>query len=150
MKKVEADCLLDLYGTALRTVLADILDAHIAAAPEIVHVLLLTAQQWLEPLRRYAIQSPLGTAAELLDRSRLGSMVDHVFGELDRTIRQSFDGEGNLAEVVAADGLVGMRARSVQRMVNSARHGQTALFRGMAQDDATAFRVTGARMENAT
>src|SRR5262249_47634399 len=133
-----------------RAVLPDILDADIAPAPEIVHILLLRGQQWLETLRRYAIQSPLGTAADLLDRSRLGRMVDHVFAELDRTVRQGFDGEGNLAEVVAADGLVGMRARSLQRMVGGARHGQTALFRGMAQHDATAFGVTGARMENAT
>src|SRR5262249_335613 len=148
MKKVEPDCLLDLDRTAFRTVLPHILHAHVAAAPEVVHVLLLRTQQRLESLGGYAIQSPLGTAAELLGRSRVGGMVDHVFGELDWIARPGFDGEGNLAEVVAIDSFGGMRARRVQRMVGGTRHGQTALFRRMAQHDATALRVTGSRMEN--
>ena len=50
MKKVEADRLLDLHGTALRAVLPDILDPDIATAPEIFHVLLLRPEQLLEPL----------------------------------------------------------------------------------------------------
>ena len=113
MKKVEADRLLDLHGTAVRTVFPDIPDPYIAAAPEIVHVLLLSGQQLLESLSRYAIQSPLSTAAELRSRSRLGGMIDHVFGELDRTARPGLDCEGNLAEVLGVESLLGMRARGL-------------------------------------
>src|SRR5262249_54584154 len=150
VKKVEAHRLLDLNGSAVRAVFPDILDPYIAAAPEIVHVLLLSGEQLLESLGRYTIHSPLSTAAEFLSRSRLGGMIDHVFGELDRTARLSLDCEGNLAEVVGVDSLVGMRARGFECMVSRTCHAQAALFRRMAQHDATAFRITGSWMKNPT
>src|SRR5262245_34716686 len=91
VKKVEADRLLDLDGGALRAVFTDILDPDIAAAPEIVHVLLLVGEQLLEPLGYYAIHRPLSTAAEFFGRSRLRGVIHHVFGELDRTAGQRLD-----------------------------------------------------------
>jgi len=71
MKKVEADRLLDLHGCALSAVFPDIPDPNIAAAPEIVHVLLLGGEQLREALAHYAIHCPLSTAAEFFRRSRL-------------------------------------------------------------------------------
>ena len=50
VKQIEADRLLDLHGGALHAVFPDIPDPDIAAAPEIVHVLLLGGEQLLEPL----------------------------------------------------------------------------------------------------
>ena len=85
VKEVEADRLLDLHGGALGAVFPDIPDLDIAAAPEIVHVLLLGGEQLLEPLVHHAIHGPLSTAAELFRRSRLRRVIDHVFGEVDRT-----------------------------------------------------------------
>src|SRR6516225_7400528 len=124
MKKVEPDCLLDLDGTALRTVLSDILDAHVAAAPEIVQILLLRGQQLLESLDRYAIQSPLSATAEFLSRSRIGGMVDNVLRELDRTGLPRFDGERDLTEVVGVDSLVDIRARTFKRVLGRTYHHQ--------------------------
>src|SRR6516225_1345500 len=142
VKKVEADRLLDLHGTAVRTVLPDIPHPYIAAAPKIVHILLLSSEQLLKSLGRYAIHSPVSTAAEFLSRSRLGGVVNHVFGELDWTVRPGLDCEGNLAEVVGVDGLVGMGARGLQRVISGTCHRQAALFRRMAQHDTTFFRIT--------
>jgi hypothetical protein len=68
-KKIKADCLLDLDSAALGAVLPDIFDPDIAAAPEIVHILLLGGEQLLEPLDHHPIHSPFGTAAELFRRS---------------------------------------------------------------------------------
>jgi hypothetical protein len=64
VEKIEADRLLDLQGRVLCAVFPDILDLDIAAAPEIVHVLLLGGKQLREPLGRYAIHGPLSAAAE--------------------------------------------------------------------------------------
>src|SRR5499427_9348157 len=124
VKQVEADRLLDFHGGALHTVFPDIPDPDIAAAPEIVHVLLLGGEQLLEPLGHYAIQRPLSAAAEFLSRSRFGGMIDYIFGELDRMARQGLDCEDDLAEVVSVDNLLGMRARSLQAMVSGTCHGQ--------------------------
>ena len=66
MKKVESNRLLDLYSGAFRAFRPNILDADIAATPEIVHIMLLAGEQLLEPLGRDAIHCPLGTAAEFL------------------------------------------------------------------------------------
>src|SRR5262249_43547867 len=55
VKEVEADRLLDFYGSAVRTVLSDIPDAYIAAVPKVVHVLLLSGEQRLESLTFYPI-----------------------------------------------------------------------------------------------
>src|SRR5215813_10093941 len=118
VKKVEADRLLDSNGGALRAVFPDILDPDIAAAPEIVHVLLLVGEQLLEPLGYYAIHRPLSTAAEFFGRSRLRGVIHHVFGELDRTAGPGLDREGNLAKIFSVDDLVGMRARGLQRVVS--------------------------------
>jgi hypothetical protein len=106
VKKVEADRLLDLDGAALDSVFPDVLDADIAAAPEIIHVLLLSREQSLESLAHYPIQSPFGTAAKLLGGSRLRGVIDHVLGELDWTAGLRLDGEGDLAEVGTVDDLV--------------------------------------------
>ena len=114
MKEVEADRLLDLDGAALRAFFSDIPDPDIAAAPEIVHVLLLRGEQLLEPLGHHAIHGPLGTAAKFFSRSRLRRVIDHVFGEVDRTVGPSFDCEGDLAEILGAGNLVGVRARGLQ------------------------------------
>ena len=114
VKEVEADRLLDLHGAALRAVFPDIPDPDIAAAPEIVHVLLLGGEQLLEPLVHYAIHGPLGTAAKFFGRSRLRRVIDHVFGEMDRTAGPGLDCEGDLAEVLGVGNLVGVRARGLQ------------------------------------
>src|SRR3974390_2207236 len=85
VKKVETDRLLDLHSSAVRTVFPSIAEPYIAAVPELVHVLLLSGEQLLESLSRCAIHGPLGKAAQFLSRSRLGGVIDHVFGELDGT-----------------------------------------------------------------
>src|SRR5262249_32583599 len=66
VKKVEADRLLDFDGAALYSVFPNILDADIAAAPKIVHVLLLRSKQRLEALAHHPIQCPLSTTAKFL------------------------------------------------------------------------------------
>ena len=86
-KEVEADRLLDLDRGALRAFRPDIPDPDIAAAPEIVHVLLLCGEQPLESLAHYPIHCPFGAAAEFLGRGRLRGVIDHVFGELYWTAR---------------------------------------------------------------
>src|SRR5262249_39126923 len=146
VEKVEADRLLNLYGATLGAVFADVLDSNIAAAPEIVHVLLLSSEQLLESLRRYPVHCPLSAAAEFLSRSGARGVIDHVFGEYDRTVRPGLDDEGDLAEIIGVDGLVGIRARCLQCMVGGTCHGQAALFGRMTQHDATAFGITGPRM----
>src|SRR5262249_7253863 len=104
-----ADCLLNLHGGAFRAVLPNIRNAHIAAAPEIVHVLLLGHKQLLEPLSCYTIQCPLGTTAQLFSRSGMGAMINHVLGEVDWTAAPGVNGEGNLPEVLSVHDLVGVR-----------------------------------------
>src|SRR5262249_53900610 len=101
-------------------------------------------------LGRYTIQSPLGAAAELFSRSRPGGMIDHVFGELDRTAGLGLDCEGNLSEIFGVDNLIGVRARGLQRIFGDTCQGQAALFGRMAQHDATVFRIVGPVMENST
>src|SRR5215472_3631937 len=133
MKKIEADRLLDLYGSALRAVFPNILDSDIAAAPEIVHVLLLGGEQLLEPFVHYAIHRPLSTAAEFFRRSRLRRMIDHVLGDLDRTAGSRLDREGDLAEIFCVDGLIGVRACGLQNMVSGARKGHVRLYSRVAQ-----------------
>src|SRR6516165_12317735 len=85
VKEVEADRLLDLDRTAFCSVFPDVLDPDIAPAPEIFHVLLLRGEQLRETLAHYAIHCPFSTAAELLSGSRLRGVIDHIFGEMDRT-----------------------------------------------------------------
>jgi hypothetical protein len=113
VKKVEADRLLDLHGAALCSVLPDILDPHIAPAPEIVHVVLLRGEQLRESLVHHAIHCPLSTATELFSAGRLRGVIDHVFGELDRTAGLRLDCEGDLAEVSGMGNLVRVRARAL-------------------------------------
>ena len=79
-----------------------------------VHVLLLGGKQFLEPLAHHTIHGPLGTAAEFFNRSCLRCVVDHVFGEVDRTIGQSFNCVGDLAEILGVSNFVGMRAGGLQ------------------------------------
>src|SRR5262245_24887088 len=106
VKKVDADRLLDFDGAALYSVFPDILDADVAAAPQIVHVPLLSSKQLLEALAHRPIQCPFSTAAELLGGSRLRGVIDHVFGELDWRAGSRVDCEGDLAEVSGVDRLV--------------------------------------------
>src|SRR5215831_14744556 len=100
VKEVEANCLLDLHRAPLRAFFSNIPDPDIAAAPEIVHVLLLRGEQRLKPVGRHTIQRPLGTTAEFFSRSRLRRVIDHVLGEMDRTVGPGVDCEGDWAEVL--------------------------------------------------
>ena len=147
VKEIEADRLLDLHRTALRAVFPDIPHLDVAATPEIGHVLLLRGEQLLEPLVHDAIHGPLGTAAEFLGRSRRRRVIDHVLGELDRTSGLGLDREGDLAEVLGVDSLVGVRARGLQGMVGGTRQGQPALFGRVAQHDPTILGVACPGME---
>ena len=139
MKKVEADRLLNLHGTALRAFFSDITHPDIAAPPEIVQVLLLGCEQLLEPTGRNPVpqvnivirpsglpnwmpssreasnssHSPLGAAAEVFGRRRLRRVINHVFGEIDRTAGPGVDCEGDLAEILGVGNLVGVRARGL-------------------------------------
>ena len=113
MKKVEADRLLDLHGTALRAFFSDITHPDITAPPEIVHVQLLGCEQLLEPMGHNAVHRPLGAAAEFFGRSRLRRVINHVFGEIDRTAGPGVDCEGDLAEILGVGNLVGVRARGL-------------------------------------
>src|SRR5262249_14771884 len=150
VKEIEANRLLDLHGAALCAIFPDIPDLNIAAAPEIVQVLLLRGEQLLEPLVLYAIQRPLGAAAEFFSRGRVGGMIDHVFGELDWTTGPRLDCEGNLAKVPGMDDLVGVRTRGLDRIVSGTCQDQAALFSRMAQHDATVFGIAGSLMEHPT
>src|SRR6516225_93850 len=114
VKEIEAYRLLDLHGSAFCSVFSDVPDPDIAAPPEILHLLLLRGEQLLEPLGHYAIQCPLGTTAELFRRSHRRSVVDHVFGEMDRTVGPRIDGEGDLAKILGIGDLMGVRARGVE------------------------------------
>src|SRR5215475_4030458 len=129
VKEIEANRLLDLYGAALCAIFPDIFDVEIAAAPEIVQVLLLGGEQLLEPLVHYAIQRPLSAAADFFSRGGVGGMVDHVFGELDWTAGPRLDCEGNLAKVPGMDGLVGVRTRGLDRIVPWHTSGSSGSFR---------------------
>src|SRR5262249_4541705 len=150
MKEVEANRLLDLHGAALCAIFPDIFDLDIAAAPEIVQVLLLGGEQLLEPLVHDAIQRPLSAAAEFFGRGRVRGMIDDVFGVLDWTAGPGLDCEGNLAKVPSMDGLVGVRTRGLYRIVRGTCQDQTALFGRMAQHDATVFGIAGSLMEHPT
>jgi hypothetical protein len=109
VEQVEADRLLDLYGATLCTFFSDVPDADIAAAPIIFHELLLGKEQLLEPLGGHAIHSPLGAAAELFNRGRPRRVLDHEFGEIDRTAGTGVDRKGDLAKILSVGNLVGMR-----------------------------------------
>src|SRR5215831_16169981 len=132
MKQVEADRLLDFYGAALDPVFPDITDADIAPVPEIPHVLLLGGEQRLESLPHHAVHRPLSTAADLFGGSRVRRVIDHVFGEVDRTSGLCLDREGDLAEVLGVDRLVGMWARGLKIMVRGTREEHLALVGRMA------------------
>src|SRR4029453_3559938 len=84
VKQIEPDRLLDLHGGTLHAVFLDIPDPDIAAAPEIVHVLLLSGEQLLEPLMFHAIQRPLGAGAEFFGRRRWWRAGRHRLGGVDR------------------------------------------------------------------
>src|SRR5258708_39858714 len=128
MKQIESDCLLRLHSGPLYAVFSDIADTNIAAAPEIVQVLHLGAKQLLESLVHYPIQCPLSTPAEFFGRSRLRRVINHVFGQADRTTGVCLDREGNSAKVLRVSTLVGVRARGLQYMVKGAHHRHATLF----------------------
>jgi hypothetical protein len=67
--RVETDRLLEFDSAALCAFFPDILGPDIAAASEIVHVLLLRGEELPEPLGHHAIHRPLGTTAEFLCES---------------------------------------------------------------------------------
>jgi hypothetical protein len=80
----------------------------------------------------------------------MGRVINHVFGELDWATGPSFNRKGNLAKVFGMRGLVGVRARGFQRVVNRACPDQTALLRRMRQRNTADISVTGAVMEHRT
>ena len=93
MKEVEADCLLDLHRAPFRAFFSDIPDPDIAAAPEIVHVLLLRRRAAAETcgsshdpakdevLRQLGIAKGGGAAFEL----------DHILVSIERQHVESID-----------------------------------------------------------
>ena len=110
MKQVESDCLLHFHRVAPRAMLPDILDPDIAAAPEVVHILLLGREKLRKPVSNDAIQGPLRAAAEFFGRSCPGRMIDYIFGELDGAVWLSLNFKGDLPEVIALRNLVRMGA----------------------------------------
>ena len=66
LEQVEANPLLNFYGTALGAIFPYVRDTDITATPEVSHVMLLRQKQWLEPLRHDTIHRPLGATAKLL------------------------------------------------------------------------------------
>src|SRR5215471_10752667 len=132
VKQVEADRLLDFDGAAPDPVFPDITEADIAPVPEILHVLLLGGEQRLESLLHHAIHRPLRTAADLCGGSRVRCVIDHVFGEVDRTSGLGIDREGNLAEVLGVYRLGGVWACGLKRMVRGAGEDHLALVGRMA------------------
>ena len=147
VKEVEPNRLLDLESGALRSVFSDILHPDIASAPKIGHILHLRSEQLLEPLGRYAIQTPLSATAEFLGRGRLRRMVNHVLGKLDRTIWPSFNCKGDLAEVLAVDDFVRMGAQGFQHGLSRTCQGQAAFFSRMTEYNTAVFRIAGPVME---
>src|SRR5207245_4758931 len=101
---------------ALEPVCADSTDADIAPVPEILHVLLLGGEQRLEPLLHHAVHRPLRTAADLFGGGRVRRVIDHVFGEMDRTSGLCLDREGDLAELLVVYRLGGVRGGRLERM----------------------------------
>src|SRR5262252_1265750 len=75
-------------------------------------------------------------------------MIDHVFGEVDRTARPGLDGKGDLAEVLGVDSFVGVPAGSLQSMVSGTRQGHAALVGRMAQHGPTVLDIAGAVLEH--
>jgi len=75
-------------------------------------------------------------------------VINHVFGEMDRTARSSLDRKNDLAEILSVDGFVGIRAGRLQGMVTGTRKCHAALFGGMAQHDPTLTGIAGAGMEH--
>ena len=59
-------------------------------------------------------------------RGRVRGMIDHVFGEVDRTAGPGVDCEGDLTEVPSVNNLVGVRARGCQGVVDGACEDQAA------------------------
>jgi len=102
----------------------------------------------MEPLGRHAIHRPLGAAAEFFSRSRARRVIDHEFGEIDRTAGTGVDCVGDLAKILGVGNLVVMPACSLQRVVSRARQRQAALLGRMAQHDPAVFGVTGSVMEH--
>jgi len=113
VKEVEADRLLDLERAALRAFLSNTADPDVAAAPEIVHVLLLSSEQLLETLAHHPIHGPLGTTTQFFRGSGRRRVIDHALGEIDRTVGQRFNRENDLAEVLGVSSLVGVLARGL-------------------------------------
>src|SRR6516225_2623344 len=75
VKQIEADRLLRLHGATLYAIFSCIPDPNIAAAPEIIHVLLLGSELLLESLVHRSIQRPLSTPAEFFSRGRLRRVI---------------------------------------------------------------------------
>src|SRR6516162_2333689 len=97
----------------------------------------------------YAIHCPLSTTAKLFSGGCLRGVIDHVFGELDRTAGPRLDRKGDLAEVSGVRHLVGVRARALQRAISRTCEREGAFFGRMAQHDAPVFGMAGSRMEYA-
>ena len=142
MKQVKTDRLLHFHRVALRSGFPDIFNPDVAAAPEIVHILLLGCKEFWKPFGHHAIQGPLSPAAEFFGRSRWRRMIDHVFGELDGAVWLSFDCESDLAEILVLRNLVRISASGFHHVVGGASQGEAALLCGMTQHDPAVFRIT--------
>ena len=111
LEEIKANRLLDLDRGPFRAFRPDIPHTDIAAAPEIVHILLLCGKQILESPRRHPIHCSFSAAAEFPRRRDLRGMIDHVFCQLYRTASAGLDREGDLTKVVGVNHLVSVGAR---------------------------------------
>ena len=102
---------MDFDGGPFRAFRPDIPHTDIAAAPKVVHILLLGGKQILESPGRYPIHCPLSAAAEFPRRRDLRGIIDHVFGQVYWTASAGLNREGDLTEVLGVDHLMSVRAR---------------------------------------
>ena len=77
----------------------------------------------------------------------MSGVIDHVFAEVHRTVRAGFHHESNLTKVLPVRKLMGVLARSLDRMIDSARQCQAAPLRAVAQHDPLVVPIMGVRME---
>jgi hypothetical protein len=121
VEEIEAGCLLDFDGRASRELWPDVTHTNVASMPEVFQILPLCGEQCRKTLAHDAIHRPLSPAAEFLDRRGMSGVIDHVFAEVHRTVRARSHHEGNLTKVLLLRKLMGVLARSLDRMIDSAR-----------------------------
>jgi hypothetical protein len=74
-------------------------------------------------------------------------MIDHVFAEVHRTVRAGFHHESHLNKVLFVRKLIGIFARSLDRVIDSARQRQATPLGTVAQHDPAVVAIMGVRME---